>query len=93
MTRVPPRLGTAEQHVLLHMTNPKDRAARTWNSRDGGVLYENRTLDERVCYRLAVRGFLDQVIEADHTVYTVNSHGTRAANKLRTAIATTPNIN
>jgi hypothetical protein len=56
---------------------------RSWDRVDGAVLYENRLLDERVCERLAIRGFLDENVEDGRTVYTINSTGIRQANKLR----------
>lgn len=79
--RVPERLGSAEQEVLLRLTADGDSG--TWSLADGSKLYESRALTQMLCERLAVRGYLDEKRLSAHTKYTVNAEGRKQAAIIR----------
>ena len=86
MSRLP-KPGTAEKAVILKMTSP-DRPVPSWSYKGGHTLYESRALTELLCQRLVIRGWLDEIHEADCVRYRVNGVGLEEAAKLRSEEAT-----
>lgn len=81
MSRVTPRISSAEKVILLKLTD--FGSDLTWRRRGGRALYESRALTEMGCQGLVKRGYLDEVQKDGHTVYRVSQAGADAAADLR----------
>lgn len=81
MSRVTPRISSAERVILLKLTD--FNGSLVWSRQGGNALYESRALTEMGCQGLVKRGYMDEVREDGNTVYRVNQDGANAAADLR----------